>query len=149
MVNFLLFLLLAQIDFPDLPTPTPWETPTPNPVVEVAGDAQDDVEEILATTDATELDFEASGEQVYYENQALLPSITNSNSQILFGYFKWAVGSGTQSVFGPFAPLMIPLGILIFMGFISLFIYIWEKLIVTAFKLASFVINAILRIFGR
>lgn len=142
---YMIIVFLAQA-FPDLPTPTPWETPTPMPTMEFT---IDDAEQILATTEANQYDFSVNGDQVYFDNQPLLPNLESGDSVLLFGYFKWVLSSGSQSVLGPFAPLMIPLGILMSLSFISLLMYFWENVIVTIYKLVMYIINGILRLFGR
>lgn len=143
---FVLLWVLFQPSFPDLPTPTPWQAPTSAPTIEVL---IEDADELVATAQADQYSFEVEGDQVYFNNQAILPNLESQNSVLLFSYFKWTVGSGVQSVLGPFAPLMISLGILITLGFISLLVYFWENVIVTVLKLVGFIINSILRIFGR
>lgn len=140
----IIFLILFQL--PDLPSPTPWETPTPMPTMEFS---IADAEQIIATTEANQYSFTANGDQVFFNNQPLLPNLQSNNSVLLFGYFKWIVSSGTQSVLGPFAPLMIPLGVLMSLSFISLLVYFWENVIVTIYKLMMYITNGILRLFGR
>lgn len=150
MISFLLIIgsLLIQPlqDFPPLPTPTPWQAPTQVSVTEMS---VEDTSDLIATTEAEQYNFDIDGEQVYFNGQAILPDLESSESLQLFAYMKWFSTGGTQSVLGQFAPLLISLGVLISLGFISLLVYFWENVIVSILKLAGFVINSILRLFGR
>src|SRR5690606_10895551 len=99
-------MLLAQV-FPDLPSPTPWETPTPQATVD---HFIDDGENLIATAQSDEYEFTADGSEVQFNDEDILPDIETSDSQLLFSYFKWSVSNGTESVLGPFLPLVIPIG---------------------------------------
>lgn len=144
MIYFLIILL--QVDFIPPMTPTPWSPPTAEPTVEeIVVDSAD----LIATAQATEFAFEADGDQITYNSQPLLPEIDSAESWQLFAYARWLFSPSGFAIFGPFSPILIPLGVLLSFAFISLFVYFWENVVVTILKLVSFIINSVLRIFGR
>jgi hypothetical protein len=144
-VSFLVLFIILFQQFPDLPSPTPWQTPTPAPTINAF---IDDANELVATAQADQYSFDTTENQIYFNGRPILPNLESSNSIRLFSYMKWIVSSGSQAVLGPFSPLMIPLQILIGLSFISLFVYFWENVIATIYKIASFVLSLVIRVFG-
>ena len=146
MANILAILFLLAQTFPPLPSPTPWSTPTPLATVD---DFITDSEDLMATAQTDQYTFEADGDDIEFEGQSIVPELETADSILLFSYIKWLVSSGSEAVFGPFSPLLIPLGILLTLAFISLLVYFWENVIVTVLKFVGFIISSILRLFGR
>lgn len=148
MISLIIALLMIQPSYPPLPSPTPWASPTP-----VVDDMEmiDDANELLATIEPTQFAFEVNEDtnDVTFNGTDVLNDIQNADSVLLFGYIKWMVTAGIESVLGPFAPLMIAVGVLVALGFISLLVYFWENVIVTIIKIVFWTVSQILRLFGR
>lgn len=144
LLSLVLVFFLAQL--PDLPSPTPWASPTPPADVDLI---VDDGTNILATAQADEINYRAEDDQVFFDNRALLPDIQGEDSRLLFSYSRWLFSNAGREVFGPFAPLLFSMSLLITLGFVSLLVYFWENVVVTSLKIVGFIVNSILRIFGR
>jgi len=164
MFIFLMQLIPTPI-WPDLDTPTPYMTITPAPTstvfasptgfvtntpfptevvtVEVPDDA---LYNNLSTSEAelTGLSNTVSttDNQIFWNGNPILP---DEDGASIFGYLKWLVSTGSESLFGPFAPIALHIGILLSLAFLSLVVY-FSKMIATAlFRGVSWVINSILK----
>ena len=161
MTNLLaiLFPILLQIDFntptwPDLNSPTPFVTPTPNatssvgmddaPTVEVPqNDMLNNLSTVEARVNVMPTAIVANGSQLYWQGRPVLPD--TSGSATTWTYFKWLTSSAGYSVFGPFQPIMIHLGILVSLAILSLIIYYGQLFIQTVFEFVWWVVRTILR----
>lgn len=128
--------------FPVLESPTPFQTPTPQPTLQIQAD------DFLATAtaQANAVNLDANGNQVYYNNAPLLPNLSSSSTTTTIGYTKWLVSTGTASVFGPFTPILVSLALLLTINLVFLLVYIWQKYIVTLIRAAWWVISLVIRI---
>jgi hypothetical protein len=117
--------------FPVLQSPTPWLSPTPPPTVEMY---MDDASELLVTAQADPVNYDSDGEQILIDGLPVLPGFNSQDSQTLFGYMKWLTTPAAGSVFGPFATLLIPLGVMITIAFVRLVVFFWENVAVSIFK---------------
>lgn len=143
---FMVFIfMLAQLELPPLPSPTPWASPTPNPTQD---GFINEANEALDSADEQQYQFSADGTQVWYEGEAILPDLEDADNVNLVAYSKWVVNDAGFALMGPFAPLMIPFSLLVTLSLISLLVYFWENVIVTIFKFVAFIIRSIARLIG-
>lgn len=120
----LIISLLFQIG---QPTPTPIGTPNAPQVT--VDPLQSEVESLIgtATAEAGRLDIEADGEQIEIDNRPLFPALNTEQVRTTLGYAKWLL-TGSESLFGLFAPLVSAVG-----GFIFVVLALFVATLLTRF----------------
>jgi len=166
----LLFIVIAQIliptpDWPDLQSPTPYMTTTPVPSATLLATPtvistntpypteavtlavpQDEVMNNLSTAQANLDDLQnsvqVSGEQVYVEGN---PVLSNQDDTLVFGYIKWLISTGNESISGPFAPITWTLSILVLLAILSLIMFGVRQVVSLLFRVGWWIISTVLK----
>lgn len=142
----LLQLQLPDVDFPNMASPTPYPTqPAPEIIVTIYED--DSLLNNLSTTEA-ELSIQATqvvvnNNQMYFAGRPILPD--SSEIPTALGYAKWMTSSGGYSLFGPFAPIAIHIGILVTIAVLSVIVYYGQMLIALVYRFVMWVMNFVLK----
>lgn len=138
-------------DWPDLPSPTAWASPTPlgastaepNPITDQSS-SLDSIATAQAQAAAMPTQIAAANDQLYWQGQPLLP---NENGAQFWGYTKYIFSQDAYRVFGSFGLIVTHLGIIITGALAILSIFFSVLLIVTIFKLIRFIFELITGMF--
>lgn len=147
LIFFLQFpILQPPIDWPDLQSPTPYMTATPNPTAiaatqtAVMPQAQmlNELSTVEGQVQALPTTIAAANGQIYYQGRPILP---DEGGEQLWSYFKWASSTSGAAIFGPFQPVLLHLSILVLLALIGLLIFFLQIII-------SLIIKFVMWIFG-
>lgn len=140
-----IFPIQPPIDWPDLESPTPYQTPTIDPTAAAAATVvlpQQEMLNELATVEgqvqALPTTIAAANGQIYYQGMPILP---DEGGGQLWSYFKWASSTSGAAIFGPFQPVLIHLSVLILLALIGLLVFFLQIII-------SLIIKFVMWIFG-
>lgn len=142
LVGILAQLTFPTPDFPDLVSPTPWQSPTPAPTSEYEVlPAQ-----YLATATAIgSAPLTQNGTQAFYNGNPLLPDVNSSQYRQAIGYAKWIFSSNGFALLGPFGIVALAFVPLVLISLVFAVVFIWENYIGLAIKAVLFLLRWVLR----
>lgn len=135
------------------PTVTPWSPPPLPTAIDGSEDGLttdfDVALEANARTQSEVNKFEgqvvADDNQLYIEGQAVLVD-EEAGTREMMGYVKFMFsGAGATQVFGPFAPVMVVVGVFILITFLFGALYYGQLIISVVFDISRFVIQWIIK----
>lgn len=133
--------------FPNLQSPTPIRTPTPNPttvnlnnaILEGLPTAQYNAQFVVT-------EMAVQNDQIYIDGRPVIPA--NSDMAEIFGYSKWLTSSASYSLTGPFSPIVIHLGIFITLCFGYLLVYFARVIFQTVYEILLYLLKLMMEALG-
>lgn len=123
---------------------------TPQPTVPPTIEGlQENLDAIRATQEALQaegLEFDFGQESVMYQEEELMPDMDTATRDAVFGYMKWIASDASITLFGPFAPVVQHLMILLSLVMFGVVRDIAKQILGTIIKVALWLANWIRRL---